>query len=133
MVCVTDVHPAWDGLSLSSTTGISEISASWWTTRRIRSSRLPPLFDHGNALFNFAGWDALASEQGLNAYADTLMPCVYDNFFETAKRVMTDEHRTALRHLLTFRFKRHSRYNLPPERLKLIEKMVQSRARKLLE
>lgn len=92
-----------------------------------------PLFDHGNALFNFAGRDALASEQGLNAYADTLMPCVYDDFFETAKRVMTDEHRAALRHLLTFRFKRHSRYNLPPERLKLIEKMVRSRARKLLE
>jgi len=35
-----------------------------------------PLFDHGNALFNFAGRDALASEEGLNAYADTLMPCV---------------------------------------------------------
>ena len=92
-----------------------------------------PLFDHGNALFNFAGRDALASEEGLNAYADTLMPCVYDDFFETAKKVMTDEHRAALRHLLTFRFKRHSRYNLPPERLKLIEKMVRSRARKLLE
>ena len=92
-----------------------------------------PLFDHGNALFNFAGRDALASEEGLNDYADTLMPCVYDDFFETAKKVMTDEHRAALRHLLTFRFKRHSRYNLPPERLKLIEKMVRSRARKLLE
>ena len=92
-----------------------------------------PLFDHGNALFNFAGRDALASEEGMNAYADTLMPCVYDDFFETARKVMTDQHRAALRHLLTFRFKRHSRYNLPPERLKLIEKMVQSRARKLLE
>ena len=92
-----------------------------------------PLFDHGNALFNFAGRDALASEEGLNAYADTLMPCVYDDFFATAKKVMTDDHRAALRHLLTFRFKRHSRYNLPPERLKLIEKMVRSRARKLLE
>lgn len=92
-----------------------------------------PLFDHGNALFNFAGRDALASLDGMQEYADTLLPCVYDDFFETAKKVMTEEHRPALRNLLTFRFKRHSRYNLPAERLKLIEKMVQSRARKLLE
>ena len=92
-----------------------------------------PLFDHGNALFNFAGRDALASLDGMQEYADTLLPCVYDDFFETAKKVMTDEHRAALRHLLTFRFKRHSRYNLPAERLMLIEKMIQSRARKLLE
>jgi hypothetical protein len=92
-----------------------------------------PLFDHGNALFNFAGRDALASETGLKEYAATQMPCVYDDFFETAKKVMTEKHREALRHLLTFRFKRHSRYNLPPDRLKLLEKMVQSRARQLLE
>ena len=92
-----------------------------------------PLFDHGNSLFNFAGQDALASLENLEAYADTMVPCVYDDFFETARKVMTEEHRAALRHLLTFRFKRHSRYNLPPQRLKLIEKMVRSRARKLLE
>ena len=92
-----------------------------------------PLFDHGNSLFNFAGRDALASEESLQAYADTMVPCVYDDFFETARKVMTDEHRAALRRLLTFRFKRHSRYNLPAQRLKLLEKMVQSRARKLLE
>lgn len=92
-----------------------------------------PLFDHGNSLFNFAGRDALASLEKLEAYADTMVPCVYDDFFETARKVMTEEHRAALRHLLTFRFKRHSRYNLPPQRLKLIEKMVRSRARKLLD
>ena len=92
-----------------------------------------PLFDHGNSLFNFAGQDALASLENLEAYAGTMVPCVYDDFFETARKVMTEEHRAALRHLLTFRFKRHSRYNLPPQRLKLIEKMVRTRARKLLE
>lgn len=92
-----------------------------------------PLFDHGNALFNLVGRDALTSLDALEAYADTQMPCVYDDFFGTAKKVMTEEHRAALRHLLTFRFKRHSRYNLPPQRLKLIEKVVQNRARKLLE
>lgn len=91
-----------------------------------------PLFDHGNSLFNFAGKDDLASDAALTAYAQTLMPCVYDDFIGTAKAVLTPEHREGLRHLLNFRFRRHSRYNLPEERLVLLEKQVQKRARELL-
>lgn len=91
-----------------------------------------PLFDHGNSLFNFAGKDDLASDAALTAYAQTLMPCVYDDFIGTAKAVLTPEHREGLRHLLNFRFKRHSLYNLPKERLDLLEKQVQKRARELL-
>ena len=37
-----------------------------------------------------------------------------------------------LRHLLTFRFKKHSRYNLPSERLNMMEKQIQKRAGILL-
>ncbi len=37
-----------------------------------------------------------------------------------------------IRHLLTFQFKKHSRYNLPDVRLKLIEKQIQQRTRELL-
>lgn len=92
-----------------------------------------PLFDHGNALFNFAGADDLESEQTLTAYADTLLPCVYDDFFGTAKKVLTAKHREGLRHLVDFRFKKHPRYNLPEKRLRLIEKQIQKRAKTLLE
>ncbi len=91
-----------------------------------------PLFDHGNALFNYAGWDDLKSDDSLKAYADTLMPCVYDDFIGTAKGVLTAEHRKGLRHLLNFKFKRHPRYNLPKERLILIERQIQQRAQDLL-
>lgn len=91
-----------------------------------------PLFDHGNSLFNFAGKDDLASDAALTAYAQTLMPCLYDDFIGTAKAVLTPEHREGLRHLLNFRFKRHSLYNLPKERLVLLEKQVQKRAGELL-
>ena len=38
-----------------------------------------------------------------------------------------------LRHLLDFRFKRNSHYNLPAERLNVIEKVLQTRAEMLLE
>jgi hypothetical protein len=91
-----------------------------------------PLFDHGNSLFNYVGNDDMESEDALDAYADTLMLCLYDGFISTAKDVLTAEHREGLRHLMTFKFKRHPRYNLPPKRLKLIEKQIQKRARLLL-
>lgn len=91
-----------------------------------------PLFDHGNSLFNLAGRDDLESEAALTAYAETLLPCVYDDFIGTARSVLTPEHREGLRRLLDFKFKKHSRYNLPPKRLKLIEKQIQTRAKILL-
>lgn len=98
-----------------------------------RISAPAPLFDHGNSLFNYAGADDLASAQALAAYADTLYPCVYDDFIGTARSVLTPAHREGLRRLLNFRFKRHPRYNLPAKRLKLLEQEVQRRARLLLD
>lgn len=92
-----------------------------------------PLFDHGNALLNFAGRDDLENDKALKAYADTLLPCVYDDFIGTAKTVLTQKHREGLRKLLEFKFKKNSRYNLPDKRLKMLEKMIQARAKKLLD
>lgn len=91
-----------------------------------------PLFDHGNSLFNLAGKDALASGDALGKYADTLMPCVYDDFIGTAKNVLSNRHRESLRRLLDFRFKRHSRYNLDNKRLTLIEGQIHKRSKELL-
>lgn len=92
-----------------------------------------PLFDHGNSLFNLAGLDAFESKDAMRDYADTLLPCVYDDFIGTAKSVMADEHREQLRGLLNFRFKKHPRYNLSPQRIKMIEDQIQKRARLLLK
>lgn len=92
-----------------------------------------PLFDHGNSLFNFAGMDVWTSDAALEEYIETLAPSVYDNFLGTASAVLTPELREKLRHLLTFRFKKHARYNLPEERLRMIEMQVQKRARVLLD
>ncbi len=92
-----------------------------------------PLFDHGNSLLNFAGRDDLESEKALKAYADTLLPCVYDDFIGTAKKVLTQRHKEALRKLLDFKFQKNARYNLPATRLKMIENIIRSRAKALLE
>lgn len=92
-----------------------------------------PLFDHGNSLLNFAGRDDLESEKTLSAYAETLVPCVYDDFIGTAKKVLTPKHREGLRKLLEFKFKKNSRYNLPDNRLKILEKIIHTQAKLLLE
>ena len=92
-----------------------------------------PLFDHGNSLLNYAAYDALKDRDSIIGYAKTRLPCVYDDHVSAAKEVLTHAQRNALRRLLNFKFKRHSRYNLPPERLSLIEYAVQYRAAELLE
>ena len=92
-----------------------------------------PLFDHGNSLFNWAGLDVWENQKNLERYAVTQLPRVYDDFFATAQMVMQPRHRAMLRKLLDFRFdRRATRYNLPPQRLKMLEKEVQHRARLLL-
>jgi hypothetical protein len=101
-----------------------------------RSNRIiapAPLFDHGNSLFNFAGPDALKDRKSFLKYAKTQMPCVYDDFVGEAKKILTHERKNALRGLLGFRFRKHRRYNLPAERLALIECAIQQRIAALLE
>ena len=92
-----------------------------------------PLFDHGNSLFHFAGVDALKSKKSFLKYAETQMPCVYDDYVAEAKRALTHEWRSAIRRLLDFKLPRHSRYNLSKERLNLIECAVSQRAAELLK
>ena len=92
-----------------------------------------PLFDHGNSLLNYAGEAALADEVSILRYAETLQPCVYDDFIETAKQFLTHERRNNVRKLVEFKFRRHSKYNLPAKRLNMLEKVVQKQAKMLLE
>lgn len=119
LICNTDRHYGNFGFLVNNKTNIIESPA--------------PLFDHGNSLFNFAGRDDLESYDNLKKYADTLLPCVYDDFISEAKTVLTRKHKENLRALLNFKFNKHPRYNLPNNRLKYLEKQIQTRAKLLLE
>ena len=93
-----------------------------------------PLFDHGNALFSLGGPDLWEDENAFRTYADSLLPVAYDSFFEEAATVMQPRHHRMLRKLLDFRFdRRATRYNLPANRLAMIEQEVRRRARWLLQ
>ena len=119
VVCNTDRHFGNFGLMIDNATNTI--------------ARPAPLFDHGNSLFNFAGKAYLQNAELLQQYVDTLAPCTYGDFIETAGKYMNGKNHDQLRRLLTFHFKRHSRYNLSSDSLRLIEEQVQKRARILLE
>ena len=92
-----------------------------------------PLFDHGNSLFSLGGAELWEDQKAFDRYARALLPLAYDDFFAEAKAVLRPRHRAMLHKLLEFRFdRRAAHYNLPPKRLKMIEKEVQRRARVLL-
>ena len=91
-----------------------------------------PLFDHGNSLFNYAGRDDLESVKDLIKYAQTLLPVTYDDYMAEAAGVLRQDHREGLRKILGFRFRKHPRYNLPDDRLRLIEQLLRQRAQELL-
>ncbi len=92
-----------------------------------------PLFDHGNALFNFAGDENWQSESMLEEYAETLLPCVYEDFFQTAGNVLDVHLSEKLRKALNFRFHDEGKLRYSKERIALLEKQIQKRASFILK
>ena len=119
VICNTDRHYGNFGVLIDNATN--------------RIAKPAPLFDHGNALFSLGGPDLWEDENAFRTYADSLLPVAYDSFFEEAATVMQPRHHRMLRKLLDFRFdRRATRYNLPANRLAMIEQEVRRRARWLL-
>lgn len=88
-----------------------------------------PMFDHGVSLFNYAMPDDISD---LDTYAKT-RSTPYNLSFEQVVSEVAGKRQTAqLRRLITFRFERHPRINLPEERLQAIEKQIQKRVRLLI-
>ncbi len=87
-----------------------------------------PIFDNGLSLFNYAMADDL---EDIDAYAKTRLMATSQDFITFAKEVISKEQKKKLRLLINFKFKKHSRYNLPPKRLKIIEEFIQKRVQEL--
>jgi len=92
-----------------------------------------PLFDHGNSLFNLAGDENWADVKLLKEYADTLLPCVYEDYIEEAKAVLDSRLRDKVRKMLTYNLQKSSSYNYSSDRLKMISEMIQDRANAILD
>jgi len=92
-----------------------------------------PLFDHGNSLFNLAGVENWADVKLLKDYADTLLPCVYEDYIEEAKAVLDSRLRDKVRKMLTYNLQKSGSYNYSSDRLKMISEMIQDRAHAILD
>ena len=92
-----------------------------------------PLFDHGNSLFNLAGEENWADMKLLKEYADTLLPCVYEDYIEEAKAVLDSRLKEKLRKMVTYNLPKSGSYNYSSDRLKQISEMIQNRVRVLLD
>ncbi len=88
-----------------------------------------PIFDNGLSLFNYAMAEDL---KDIDAYAKTRLMATSQDFITFAKEVISKEQKKKLRLLINFKFKKHSRYNLPAKRLKIIEEFIQKRVQELL-
>jgi hypothetical protein len=119
LICNTDRHFGNFGVLVESRTN--------------RIIRPAPLFDHGNALFNYAGDENWQSEAKLDAYAATLLPCVYEDFFQAAQSVVNGTIAEKLRKALEFSFQDEGRLRYPPERVALMEKQIRKRAALILK
>lgn len=114
IVCNTDRHYGNFGILIDSRTN--------------RPVAPAPLFDHGNSLFNLAGNENWENEAKLQEYADTLLPCVYEDFIEAAKAVLDESLQAKVRKLLTYEVPKQGRYNYTDEKLKLLSRIVRKRA-----
>lgn len=92
--------------------------------------RPAPIFDNGLSLYCYVMDNDL---NNLSEQEKTLAPALYANFDEVALHVIGQKQKQELRHLLTFKFKKHSRYNLSDERIKMLESAIQGKVRCLLE
>ena len=88
-----------------------------------------PIFDNGLSLFNYAMEDDL---QDADAYAKTRLMANSQDFLTFAKEIITRAQKKKLQKLINFEFRKHTSYNLPGTRLKIMEEFVQKRVRKLL-
>jgi len=88
-----------------------------------------PIFDNGLSLFNYAMKDDL---QNADDYARTRLMATSQDFMTFAKEIITKKQNRKMKNLINFKFKRHLKYNLPTDRLEIIEKFIQKRVKELL-
>ena len=90
-----------------------------------------PIFDNGQSLFNRATEKDLLN---LNDYAKTRFPaCCNVPFDDLVKNFISERQIEKLLTMQNFKFTKHSRYNLPSDRLGKIEDYLQNRVEKLMK
>jgi len=88
-----------------------------------------PLFDHNLSLFCYALKDDFSNVE----YINQLGPRIGNEFVSDSKECLTSEMRRKLINLKGFKFKKHSKYNLPDWRLEILEKLINNQIDLILQ
>ena len=116
LVCNTDRHFGNFGLLVDNATN--------------KPIALAPIFDNGLSLFNYAMEDDLRE---IEKYAKTRTPAFEGVSYDAlVQEFLSDRQRVELRKLINFKFKKHPKYNLPNDRLKIIEAFIQTKVNEML-
>lgn len=116
LICNTDRHYGNFGLLVDNKTN--------------KLIRFAPIFDNGQSLFNRATEKDLLN---LNEYAKTRFPACYNVMFEDlVKEFISERQIKKLHKMQNFKFIKHLKYNLPSERLAIIEEFLKKRVEDLL-
>lgn len=91
-----------------------------------------PIFDNGLSLLCFAGREDLVDYSAFEEYAKTRTTPYRLSFEEVCTAVMGAKQKEQLRRMIGFKFKRHPNLNLSETHLRFLEKLLESRVRKLL-
>jgi len=92
--------------------------------------KVAPIFDNGLSLFyggmedDLADIESYASKQGMKNAGD---------FMTFVLSVITNKEKHKIKKLINFKFERHSKYNLPAKRLRIIEGFIERRVKAILE
>ena len=116
LVCNTDRHFGNFGLLVDNATN--------------KPIALAPIFDNGLSLFNYAMENDLRE---IEKYAKTRTPAFEGVSYDAlVQEFLSDRQRVELRKLINFKFKKHPKYNLPNDRLKIIEAFIQTKVNEML-
>ena len=89
-----------------------------------------PIFDNGfSLLYGAADQDM----KDLDIYVKNYLKCRYLPLNTQAKWFVQKRHVPLLRKLLNFQFKKHPKYNIDEKTLMILNKFIQSRARKIIQ
>ena len=117
LICNTDRHFGNLGLLVDNATN--------------KPIALAPIFDNGLSLFNYAMEDDLRE---IEKYAKTRTPAFEGVSYDAlVQEFLSDRQRVELRKLINFKFKKHPKYNLPNDRLEIIEAFIQTRVNEMLD
>lgn len=91
-----------------------------------------PIFDNGLSLLCYYPKNSTSYKQLLE-YSNTRISSYGTSFDDIYSEIVTPRQKNKLKKLIGFKFKRHSKYNLPEKYLTNMEKLIQTRIQYLLK